>query len=326
MRREDTAPTSRRGRLLPESGTAAAICRPGATFLQRNGATFLQRLVFLHANGFPAAVYGRFFAALAGSVEVIPIEILQTPLSTPPALRWPRMRAAVIERLRALGPVALCGHSMGGYLALLAASDRLPLRLPVVLIDAPLPAALPGAVLGLARRTGLIHRFGPAPIAARRRDRWRDRDEARRHFEAKPFVRRWAPGVLEDFLAHGLRVDAAGTRLRIPREEERDIYVHLPDRDARRAVKRLKSAGVPIGFVAGSESAEVRMAGATANRRWFGRRWVTVAGSHLIPLEAPEACARAVLDLLAEMPPEPPDAGSKRAACRPPGRVESTRG
>ena len=274
-----------------------------------------QRVLFLHANGYPAAVYRRFLERLARSVEVVPIAILETAPSTPPVLRWRRLREQVIGELAriaaadgsATGPraaaTALVGHSMGGYLALLAACHLLPARHPVVLIDSPIPAAGRGALLSLVQRTGLAYRLGPAPVAARRRHTWRDREEARDFFAGKAFVQRWAPGVLDDFLAHALRDetrDEAGhVTLRIPREEERDIYAHLPHRDAARALRRLRAAGLPVGFVAGRQSAEMRMAGWQANRRLFGARMVTLDTGHLVPLEAPEACAEQVMNLLA---------------------------
>jgi pimeloyl-ACP methyl ester carboxylesterase len=271
---------------------------------------YLKRLLFLHANGYPAAVYRRFLESLALKTEVIPIAILQTPVATPAALRWRRMREQVIEQLTALtagdtgssDTTGLVGHSMGGYLALLAASHRLPARHPVVLIDSPIPALGRGALLSLAQRTGLVYRVGPATVAARRRNTWPDLDEARGFFAGKAFVQRWAPGVLDDFVAHALR-DSAGSRggnitLRIPREEERDIYAHLPHRDAGRSLQRLRAAGLPVGMVAGRQSAEMRMAGWQANRRLFRGRLVTLDAGHLVPLERPKECAEAVMALL----------------------------
>ncbi len=284
----------------------------------------LKRLLFLHANGFPAAVYRRFLQALQASIEVIPIAVLETPADTPGALRWRRMREQVGDALSAAGDdTGLVGHSMGGYLSLMAAAHRLPARHPVVLIDSPLPDFGRGALLSLAQRTGLNYRLGPAPVAARRRTTWPDRDEARNFFAGKSFVQRWAPGVIDDFVAHALRDAAHSTRdaapaledaaqelsgqagsrggnitLRIPREEERDIYAHLPHRDAARALRRLRSAGVPVGFIAGAHSQEMKMAGWRGNRRVFGKQMVVLDAGHLVPLEEPRACADAVLALL----------------------------
>jgi len=267
------------------------------------------RLLFLHANGFPAGVYRRFLDRLAAAAPVEAFAVIETPPGTPAALRWRRMREQVEARLLALDAgqpgTMLVGHSMGGYLALMAAARALPAHHPIVLVDSPIPAPGRGALLSFVQRTGLIRRLGPARIAARRRHTWQDRAEARDFFAGKPFVARWAPGVLDDFVEHALRdlpspgpAVQAGTTLRIPREEERDIYAGLPHREAARALQRLRAAGNPVGFVAGSSSEEMRMAGWEHNRRLFGDRFVTVDAGHLVPLEAPEECAQAVLSLL----------------------------
>ena len=42
----------------------------------------------------------------------------------------------------------------------------------------------------------------------------------------------------------------------------------------------------------------MKMAGWRGNRRLFGDQMVTVDAGHLVPLEAPRACADAVLQLL----------------------------
>ncbi len=268
-----------------------------------------KRLLFLHANGFPAGVYRQFLDRLSTEVQVLPLAVLETGAATPAALRWRRMREQVEERLLALdaaGPgTALVGHSMGGYLALMAAARALPAGHPIVLVDSPILGPGRSAVLSFVQRTGLIAKLGPARVASRRRHTWRDRAEARAFFGSKPFVRRWAPGVLDDFIEHGLRdlppplgTDAAGTTLRIPREEERDIYAGLPHREATRALHRLRAAGNPVGMIAGKASEEMRMVGWEHNRRLFGDRFIALDGGHLLPLEAPEECARAVLALL----------------------------
>lgn len=273
-----------------------------------HSAVLPQRLLFLHANGYPAAVYRKFLEQLAGSFAVDSIAILETPPSTPAALRWRRMREQVLDRLAPLpadDTVALVGHSMGGYLALMAASHRLPIRHPLVLIDSPIPGPGKAALLSLAKSSGLVHRLGPAPVAARRRHHWQDREAAKEFFAGKQFVQRWAPGVLEDFVENALHERHAGSgpgvTLRIPREEERDIYAHLPHREAARALRRLRACGTPVGFIAGSRSLEMQMAGWQTNRRLFGPRLVSLDTGHLVPLEAPEACAASVTGLLREL-------------------------
>lgn len=259
-------------------------------------------VLFLHANGYPAGVYRAFLHELAVCRKVLAIESIGVDEAYRPGRGWRRMLAQVISHIEALppGPLVLVGHSMGGYLAAMAA-----LRLPsariehVVLIDSPMVLGWRGALMTAAHATGMSWRIGPAPVAARRRHHWSSREEARRHLGAKPFVQRWAPGVLDDFIAAGLTDHpAGGVTLTIPRETEREVYATLAHREAIRAVRRLRARGTPVGFVAGSHSDETRLAGRAQNRRFWGRDWTEVPAGHLVPMEAPAACAKAVLDAL----------------------------
>jgi surfactin synthase thioesterase subunit len=45
---------------------------------------------------------------------------------------------------------------------------------------------------------------------------------------------------------------------------------------------------VPIGFIAGTDSAELRQAGMKATRKLVGENIVTIEGTHLFPMEKPQ--------------------------------------
>jgi pimeloyl-ACP methyl ester carboxylesterase len=256
-------------------------------------------VLFLHANGYPSGVYRQFLAALARRHPVSAIDVIGAAHG--PGRGWRNLLAQVLAHIDALPdePLALIGHSMGGYLAAMAAARR-PLRVArVVLIDAPLVGGWRSVVVSASHASGLSRKVGPAPIAARRRMHWPSRDDARRHLAGKPFVQRWAPGVLDDFLAAALTDHpGGGVTLTIARETERDIYATLAHRAALRAVRTLRRRGTPIGFVAGSQSEELRLAGRDTNRAFWGEDWRELDASHLIPFEQPEACADAVQSLL----------------------------
>ena len=49
---------------------------------------------------------------------------------------------------------------------------------------------------------------------------------------------------------------------------------------------------VPIGFIAGSRSAELRQAGLAATRKLVGANFVGIEGGHLYPMEDPARTAR----------------------------------
>jgi pimeloyl-ACP methyl ester carboxylesterase len=187
---------------------------------------------------------------------------------------------------------------MGGYLALQAAARHPDLVANVVLIESPIPTGWRSQVLTLAQLTGLAYRAGPAPVASRRRDTWTSREAARAFFASKQFVAAWAPGVLDDFIEHAIVDIAAGVTLKIPRNTERDIYAHVVHREALLSVRRLKRRGIPLDFICGERSEEIRLAGLAANERLFAPRFHRMPSGHLIPLEEPAACAGVVIQAL----------------------------
>jgi pimeloyl-ACP methyl ester carboxylesterase len=260
-------------------------------------------LLFLHANGYPAGVYRLFLDALAERHPVHAVETIGIEGAHHPDHGWRRMRAQVSACLDALPAprVVLVGHSMGGYLAAMAAAQRPERVAGVVLVDAPMVLGWRATLVSAAKVSGMTWRIGPAPVAARRRQHWASLEEARAHLGAKPFVQRWAPGVLDDFLRAALRPlpGGSGVTLTIPRDVERSVYATLAHRDAFRAVCALRRRGVPVGFIAGRDSDETRLAGRDGNRRFWGADWQELPTGHLVPMEAPHACAQAVLDQLA---------------------------
>lgn len=257
-------------------------------------------LVFLHANGFPAGSYRQFLSALESQARVIAPPAIETPADMEGRRRWSRMLHQAVAEVRQAaerhGPVALVGHSMGGYLSLLTAA-RLPAHVrDVVLVDSPIVTGWRKSVFETLRFTGLSRRGGPAPVAARRRDRWDSLELAHDYFAGKAMVRHWAPGVLEDFLACGLATDDGGNvSLRIAREAERDIYAYVPTHRAWQAYQALRARGTTgLHMITGTRSREMELAGRGINRRLFGADWHELPTGHLIPLEQPLACAEKV--------------------------------
>ncbi len=261
-------------------------------------------ITFLHANGYPTGVYRQFLAALTAHATVDAPTILETAPDSAANERWPLMLDHAIASIKTAAHEprqqrVLVGHSMGGYLALQAAARHPEGISQVVLIESPIPTGWQSAVLSFAQLTGLAYKGGPAPVAARRRDAWTSRSAAHEFFAGKPFVQRWAPGVLSDFIDHALvEVAGGGVRLRIPRNTERDIYANVVHRKALAAVRKLRSRNVRVSFIAGEHSDELRMAGMASNERLFAHRFQRMPHGHLIPMEVPQACADAVIRAL----------------------------
>lgn len=260
-------------------------------------------LVFAHANGFPAGTYRQLFEAwrAAGWRVLAPARLAHDP-RYPVSGNWPHLRdelAAFAEREAPGERVTFVGHSLGGYLSLLAATRRPELAAGVVLIDSPVLAGWRAHSVHVAKLTGLIGRVSPGRVSRTRRERWGSAAEAHAHFAAKSLFKRWAHGVLDDYIACGIEPDAqaGGVRLAFRRDVETRLYNTLPH-TLGPWLKR-HPPRCPVAFLGGTQSAEVRQVGIAATRAVTQGRIEWIAGTHLFPMEHPQTTAKAVLRLIA---------------------------
>jgi hypothetical protein len=110
---------------------------------------------------------------------------------------------------------------------------------------------------------GLDERLSPAAATRKRRTHWASRDEAWRHFREKPAFARWDERMLSDYIDYGIpQAGADGARtLAFDRQVEYLIYRTLPHTLGPRLAH---GAPVPVGFLAGTRSREVRQVGLDA--------------------------------------------------------------
>jgi len=236
---------------------------------------------------------------LAPRYRIGAIEAIGTHPRYPVTEGWPllvRQLIDTLERERGAEPVFGVGHSLGGYLTFLAATERPDLFRAIVMIDAPVIGALKGRLLGATKRIGIVDRVTPAGVTRDRRAEWASREEAKAHFRGRKLFRGFTEECLDDYLRHALAGREGHYRLKIDPAVEYQIYRTIPH-DMHRHLARLQ---VPAGFIGGTHSEVVGRVGMGPMRgdRFIKRR---VPGGHLFPFEHPAEAAAAIADLLDEL-------------------------
>lgn len=254
---------------------------------------------FSHGNSYPAGSYTRFLSYLQGDFDIRAVDMYGHHPEYPVSDGWPKLVEELITRLEGYGePAILLGHSLGGMLSMMAAKQRPELVRCVVMLDSPVVAGWRALLLRLSKGKSWADNFSPAKFSLRRRHIFPDVAAAREHFIGKPMFAAWAPGVLEDYLEHGLESHPQGVQLRFRREIETEIYRGLPHH---LGSLMNKDYPVPIGFVGGVDSVELRQAGLGATRALVGENFLEIEGGHLFPMETPEKAARLTLEMISSL-------------------------
>lgn len=263
-------------------------------------------LVFAHGNGFPGGTYRQLHEAWrAAGLRVHVLDRFGHDPRFPVTSNWPHLREQLAQFVAecCTQPAWLVGHSLGGLLGLMVACRRPELVRGLVMLDSPVISGWRAHSVRIIKATRLMPRVSPARVSARRRHHWPSLQAAREHFSAKHVFARWAPGVLDDYLAAGLRPRSNGCELAFDRDVESRIYNGLPHTLGMLVARHPPRC--PIAFVAGTQSTEVRQGGVALARRLAGPRFEWLDGSHLYPMEKPADTAALVLQLIKSMEKNP---------------------
>lgn len=266
-------------------------------------------LVFSHANSFGAGTYRMLFRDLQQrGMDVTAIEQFGHDPRYPVTSNWPHLVQQLIDftadQVRRMGgPMFLVGHSLGGYLSLMAAAQAPELARGVLLLDAPVVGGWRARALGVAKHTQLVGSVSPGAVSRKRRNQWPDAAAALAHFQGKRAFAKWDPQVLTDYIAHGthdVSVDGQTQRvLRFEREVETAIYNTLPHQ--MESLLKIHPLKCPVAYIGGLRSREMKQVGMTLTQRVTKGRIMLLDGGHLFPMERPGVAAAAIEAALLNM-------------------------
>lgn len=260
-------------------------------------------LIFSHGNSFPANTYSAMLDSLRmRGFEVAAIDKIGHDPAYPVTLDWPHLVQQLVDFTKqtlaqqaAPAPEGawLVGHSLGGVLSLMVAAQHPQLVRGVVMLDAILASGWKAKTMIALRNAPGAHRLGPSAVSRGRREHWVSAQAARAHFATKRAFANWAPQALDDYIA-GFTPDATGTgvRLGFSRVVETAIYDGLPC-NMEGLLKR-HPLQRPAAFVSGAASKEMAQIGLDLARQATQGRMSQLDGSHLFPMERPQASAAAV--------------------------------
>jgi pimeloyl-ACP methyl ester carboxylesterase len=267
-------------------------------------------IVFSHANSFPASTYRVLFDELRRrGFTVRALEKFGHDPRYPVSNNWSHLVQQLSDFVKAqtdlLGaPVFLVGHSLGGFLSLMAAARHPELARGVLLLDSPLLGGWRATSVGVAKRTQLIGSMSPGAVSRRRRDNWPSAEDAFEHLRHKKAFAQWDTQVLRDYVAHGMH-DQDGKRvLSFAREVETAIYNTLPSN--LESLLRHHPLKCPVAFIGGTHSQELRQVGTAMTQKVTKGRMMMLDGSHLFPMERPLVTAAAIEAALLNLQALPP--------------------
>ena len=266
-------------------------------------------IVFSHGNSFPASTYSVLFKGLKSrGFDVHAIEKLGHDPQYPVTSNWPHLVQQLADFTaekvaKAAQSAFLVGHSLGGFLSLMCAATHPKLGgelvRGVVLLDSPVIGGWRATALSVAKRAQLVGSVSPGAVSRRRKNQWPGEEEALAHFLSKKAFARWDAQTLRDYIAHGTHAHEGARHLSFDREVETAIYNTLPH-NLEQIIKR-HPLKCPLAFIGGRESTEVKQVGMALTERLTKGRVMMMDGTHLFPMERPQATAAAIEAALLNM-------------------------
>lgn len=251
---------------------------------------------FAHANGFPARTYTKLFSFLEPRFEIHYLERHAHDRKFPVTDGWQALQGELRLSIESSfeKPVIGLGHSLGGILHLLVSIDNPQLYKQIILLDAPIISRSSSSGIRLLKSLNLMDRFSSSRMTRSRRNLWKSREDAYKHFKAKPKFAAFDDDVLRDYIEYGTVATEGGFRLFFDPQIEAAIYRNLPHN-----LPSLRGKlTVPVTYIGGVESREARLARLSFMQKNFPIDFHFVPGSHLFPFETPRAAAVLIESIL----------------------------
>lgn len=258
----------------------------------------MSTIVFSHANSFPAGTYRVLFKSLqTRGFDVSAVERYGHDPRYPVTNNWPQLVQQLADHARALqqrtgGRAFLVGHSLGGYLSVMAAARHPDLAQGVLLLDSPLVGGWKAGAVNVAKQVQVIGSLTPGRVSRARRNTWDSREQAFGYFRHKPVFARWDPEILRDYVQCGLVEQGGRYTLAFDRAIETQIYNTLPHNLGH--LLRSHPLQCPAAFIGGRSSHEAHQVGMHLTQRVTQGRTMMLDGTHLFPMEQPRATAAAI--------------------------------
>lgn len=267
---------------------------------------FMPHIIFSHANSFGASTYRYLFKQLENrGFKVSAVDKFGHDSAYPVSNNWPKMVDQLAdfakEKMAATQePAFLVGHSLGGFLSIMAAAKHPEIAKGVLLIDSPILGGWKANTLNVIKRSQLVGSVSPGAVSQKRRYQWPNKEAALEYFKTKKAFAKWHPQVLQDYIDYGLTEHNGKQVLAFDRDIETQIYNTLPD-NLDRLLKR-HPLRCKVAFLGGTRSEEMRRVGMALTERiihdghkaGLPGRITMIDGSHLFPMEKPLATAAAI--------------------------------
>lgn len=249
-------------------------------------------LILMHATGFNPWLWHPIARELTPSFRIIAPYFCSHRETEPDkgGLSWMTIAEdlAIFCETMDIEDAALVGHSMGAtVLTLSVASFSLSAR-GLILIE---PIFLPQDFYTIHLT---VDEHPLASKAIRRRDTWRDKDEALSYLKTKPLFRNWDDEMLQLYIYHGMCQQGSGDlTLACPPQREASLFMGGMHYDPWPLIPKVKS---PVMIIEGQESenrAFIDLKTATSLFPNGTYRSIQGAG-HLIPMEKPGEITRII--------------------------------